>query len=371
MAGRTGKTKGSGTGQPPNTGQHPNKDLTTLPNSHNLEPGMMKSPCKEKVCVVSCQYDGDGDTGESIRCCLCSHWFHIDCINLSQDESNGFWSCFQCRTFPENIISLHEKVDSLNKVNKTLETIIQKQQSQIDEILKEKHETSAMLKSMEARLRELSHNLIPDWDSMCSDESQESIESEGELLIGDSLIRDIMATSDDLTIDSMSGAKFVDVKKKLKSINPKKTHFRSITVVCGTNDTTTKKDVTKIKDDFYAMLEVARTRADRVIVASIPPRTDDRADMAKIDTLNNAVREVCQNTATEFINNDNNFMYRDDSIDSSLLSPSDGLHLSPAGVNKLVANLGIENKAKANIGNGPTSRWYHKKHFKCTSSKQG
>ncbi len=44
--------------------------------------------------------------------------------------------------------------------------------------------------------------------------------------------------------------------------------------------------------------------------------------------------------SVHFVNNDNSFRYRDESPDTSVLLPGDGLHLTAIGTKRILANLG-------------------------------
>ncbi len=58
-----------------------------------------------------------------------------------------------------------------------------------------------------------------------------------------------------------------------------------------------------------------------------------------------------------FVNNDNNFIYRDNTSDQSLLLLSDNLHLTAIGTARLLNNLCLADMALNRLGRGPSSRW--------------
>lgn len=92
-------------------------------------------------------------------------------------------------------------------------------------------------------------------------------------------------------------------------------------------------------------MDVAKVLADQVYLSSILPRADDKADMIKIDTINQPLTTTANNLDVDFINHDSNFGYWDDTIDESLLYPSDKLHLSFEGVTRLILNLNLQQMA--------------------------
>ena len=198
--------------------------------------------------------------------------------------------------------------------------------------------------------------ILPDADDTDDeDDDAADVEPTGTLLVGDSLLRDVVATDDTLTVDSTGGAQINTVCKKLGTINPRRKKYDTIITVIGTNDASTKKAPEKICSEFKALLAVVQPLASNVVVSSIPPRDDARVDPGKIDKINQLLVPILNDAGVRFVNNDTNFRYRDNSLDSSLLL-ADKLHLSSAGVNKLLLNLGISDKAKARQALRPDKR---------------
>ena len=186
-------------------------------------------------------------------------------------------------------------------------------------------------------------------DDEDEDETDEGCIPEGSIVIGDSLLRNIESTCDDLKVECINGAKYCNLKKSLKKINPRKDKVANLYIVCGTNDCATKKPCEKIVEDCTTILQLAKERATNVYLSSVMPRIDEKADAQKIETLNQLLMTTCNDLDIDFINNDQNFRYRNNSIDESLLLPGDGLHLSEQGVNKLISNLDLKDKIKANF----------------------
>ena len=192
-----------------------------------------------------------------------------------------------------------------------------------------------------------------------SDNEDDVLEAQGDLLIGDSLIRDIQPVSRSLTVESHGGARFNDLRRCIKTIKPYKRRYKNIYIVCGTNDISTKKSVDRTTKECEKLLDAAKTIADKVHLSSILPRTDEHSHTEKIASLNEELAKLAGSKEVSFINSDQNFTYRDGTVDSSLLSPTDGLHLSSQGVAKLLQNLKIQKDAKA-ATESPAKRWHHK-----------
>ncbi len=107
------------------------------------------------------------------------------------------------------------------------------------------------------------------------------------------------------------------------------------------------------------MIIASKSKAVKVYLSSILPRSDERADMVKIDTLKQMITILANEEGVEFINNDKKFRYRDDIIDEQMLLPGDQLHMTNAGITRLLNNLGLSEMAESKLGNGPTNRWQH------------
>ena len=121
------------------------------------------------------------------------------------------------------------------------------------------------------------------------------------------------------------------MRKTIKKLPPRKCK-KKIVCVIGTNDAASKKPTERIANECEIMVQEALKRAETVILSSIPPRQDDHVDMEKMDAINEHFRNIAEtNCDVEFVNHDKNFKYQDGSIDRSMLSPGDLLHLSAKG----------------------------------------
>ena len=314
------------------------------PAQHDANPTQQKTTDPSKVCIDSCRYEGKtlgaARNAGHVFCSLCFHSYHKDCIGYPSNPV-AFWPCPFCRNLAAEVKDLHTKLNTVMSQNISLMELVTQQQTILNK-----------LTSVETKVTALSSNLIP--DDLSEDEDElEDAEAEGDLLIGDSLIRDVTPTDDSLTVDSISGATFNVIQKKIATINPRKRRYQRLFIVAGTNDTSTKKPSEKIVSDCKSTLLAAKKVASTVVLSSIPPRTDNRADKNKIDNVNLLTMALANDEDVTFTNNDNNFHFRDNTVDSSLLLP-DHLHLSNCGTTKLLANLGLSEKAKIRDYRKPT-----------------
>ena len=303
----------------------------------------LKASDASRTCIEGCKFDGKttgaARTAGHVYCSLCYHYYHKDCIKVTCDV-NVFWPCPSCRNLAADVKSLHSKLDSVVSLNQSLMDMITKQQVMLNTLM-----------SVESKVSTLSDKLIPEHD-LSDDETEEDAEPEGDLLIGDSLLRDVVPSADSLTVDSVSGATLSIIRKRLLSINPRKKRYQRVLIVAGTNDTASKRPTERIGKDCEATIVAAKRIAPNVVLSSVPPRCDDRANKEKVDNINQLFVTLANTDDVCFVNHDNNFHFRDNSIDTSLLL-ADQLHLSSTGVTKLLSNLGLSDKTRART---------HKKH---------
>ena len=299
-----------------------------------------------KTCKEGCQLDGKPNTRNTsyVTCLLCSHNFHCICIGLTEIPV-GSWTCPHCRLLPADVTILKSQLSELMTQNAALLEMVTKQQISLN-----------CIQSLESKVTAVHTKMFPDaGDDSDNDEDEPDAEPSGTLLIGDSLLRDVMPTDSNLKVDSTGGAYIVNIKKKLRATNPKRRKYESVILVVGTNDASSKRPAEKISADFKNLITSAKSIATNVTVSSIPPREDNKVDREKLDTIHQMLIPITNEDGVKFINHDINFRYRDDSVDSNLLL-ADKLHLSTAGVDKLLLNLGLSGKAKARNGNRVTKR---------------
>jgi ribA/ribD-fused uncharacterized protein len=287
---------------------------------------------------------------------------------------------------PQTVQSLCEKLNALTEQNNKLNEVVLLNQKLLYDLLSQQSTTDTLitavrsdleilkdvkgdLKKVVTSVRKIAGPVESDEDdSDVEDEDEDEAEPKGTLLIGDSLVRSLQSTADDLQVTCLSGAKLNEIKKTIKKINTKKLKYSDIFIVGGTNDTATKKSAEKIAQEFQDLLQEAKPKAADVHVCSITPRTDANANISKIDNINQLLSTVANNLQVNFVNNDNNFKYQNGTIDETALLTADGLHLSAAGSSKLLLNMKLQEKAKVSFGYGPVSRWQEDSPGKNTAS---
>ena len=328
----------------------------------NTVSAMEKNTKEDKICHTNCKHLGSNPKTRSlsaISCWLCCHQYHSDCVDC--DDPKSAWTCPICRLMPDTVNSLASKLDQILKQNSDLINMMQKQQEEIN-VLKDISQNSqrevmahdTYMKLAVSQITDAKQNTNDRDDDSDSDTDDDDVEPSGMLLVGDSLIRNVKSTCDNLKVSCLNGAKFHDLKKFLKRINPKRKKYTDIVIICGTNDLSTKKPADKIAMNCKSVLQLALERANNVRLSSVLPRNDDKADHQKLDNLNQLLVTIAEELNVTFINNSKNFLCQDGSIVETMLL-SDGLHLSQQGVKKLLQNLSLHEKTKTEFGIMPKS----------------
>ena len=292
-------------------------------------------------------------TPDMASCLICQQKFHPVCIS-SQDftPNQGSWTCIKCRNIAADLQHIRSSVAMLHSMLQKQIDMSANIAGQLSKQIAECNELKEQNSKLQRKLIkhsgfDMAELFSDDSDSSSSDrDSDDEIKITGHLLIGDSMLRDAETKSDDLTINSISGAQFTDVTKRLKSL---KTKYKVISIVCGTNDCATKSKEDKIVGHARKVVMAAKKKAETVQLCSVLPRLDQKVCITKIDSLNVQLKSLAEELNIIFINNDLNFRYRDNSPDEATLSPVDKLHLSTEGMNRLLKNLKVSEMSKVTM----------------------
>ena len=234
--------------------------------------------------------------------------------------------------------------------------IVESQEKALEDLKTQQHNSNEMLRSVSGEIMKIV--TVLDIDDMDNDDVSDEMDADqlkDILMLGDSMIRDVKATCEDLTVLSIGGAKICHLKKHLKSIKPKNKKYKRLLIICGTNEVSTNKTNDQIVKECDQLILLAKERAQEVHFSSILPRMDEKVEQNKIDALNQLLVPLCNSHQVKFINHDCNFKYRDNSIDETLLLPVDKLHLSFQGVKRLLQNLQLQEMAKPSMSPSTTT----------------
>ena len=178
-----------------------------------------KIPTVEKRPYVRPDICKDGCTGnvarkgkeiEFVRCCLCTKWYHADCLNLPENELAGVWSCMRCRFIADEVAEIRQTNLILMEQNNQILDIMREQRDQIQKFVSMQTQTSGFLKDIEGNVKDIHQNVCEEPES-----DDEYEEPEGIMVYGDSLIRDCESTDSDLTFER-TGPLITNMRKTIK-----------------------------------------------------------------------------------------------------------------------------------------------------------
>ena len=284
----------------------------------------------KKKCTISCEHDGQNPPTKSakhvawVRCCLCIHWYHPECVELPQEETKGVWSCPSCRGIANDVSTLKETVklllDIVRRNNTCLSDLMTKQVEQfnvIKHVIKQKCDVSV--------------------------QTNPPTQAKPSLLIGDSLIRNVKSKDKQLRIKSRV-PKLQDIENELKMFD----NLECIYIVNGTNDCNSSMEPAEVVEKFRSVITEAKKRSEKVVISSITPRTDKPEVLQKINTVNLLLIPLINEYNAQYVNNDDNFLYRNDTVDKSCLQ-LDECHLSHTGIVRLLKNLKLQDLAESTL----------------------
>ena len=120
-----------------------------------------------------------------------------------------------------------------------------------------------------------------------------------------------------------------------------KTHtINEIVIVGGTTKTMGDATTDDVRNEVSRLLRTAKSAAPSVKLSSVIPTKRRTTDIQRRNTLNDQLRATCEENNATFVDNDNNFTFRNGAVDNAAFA-NDGLHLSDSGVDRLVSNLGL------------------------------
>ena len=120
--------------------------------------------------------------------------------------------------------------------------------------------------------------------------------------------------------------------------------YKTIFLGPGSNNCSTNSPVEKTIDEYKQLLAIAKEKSESVVISSILPRNDNGTVNLKVREVNEKLKELSGEENVTFIDHDKNFRYGNGDHDDDLLL-LDQVHLSEKGVNRLLKNLGLQDRA--------------------------
>lgn len=295
---------------------------------------------------VQCICKGTGKSS-LIQCSWCQMWLHVTCVNLSEKETIGFWVCPTCRELPRTVLKISEQLDAVIKNNMDL---VRDTAAKIVRI----HELEAENKRLRDSVKSISTNNQDTEIHVCEEahlststptENSDVRKPKGTLLIGSSIIRDINKRRFECDTDPMCirGGKVNDISSAILHL-PENTNLENIIIQVGSNDCVSDDfDKDTFREEYCALVEIARSASDNVVISGICPRLDDKD--GHISAGNRILSKIAHDENLYFVDNDSCCRMKNKSINMRLYH-KDGVHLNLSGSYKLAENIGITCKTK-------------------------
>ncbi|XP_070576186.1 uncharacterized protein [Ptychodera flava] len=261
-------------------------------------------PSSETYCMLNCKYDRS-EKGNMIRCSLCLTWFHIDCLNINEEEANRFfWPCPSCRTLLSSVEKLNDNLSELRKENNKIASELaalrsdlsnmQTVNNQLTEQLRENTAINKDLESKNAALQEECRSLQDRCKHLRNEHASISTEKTKELnnfdnqypintptngfpqvprnnvtesalsssihtlFVGDSIIRDVSAKTRDSKVICQPGITIEQLRVHLRENYTGQAHPSEIILEVGTNDCSQKRSPESILADYKLLLKEAK-----------------------------------------------------------------------------------------------------------------
>ena len=321
-----------------------------------------------KYCFETCKFERNdkknGKQLEMIQCSSCHQWYHNDCVWLKKDACPEIWLCSECsKTYKE----MFQFKKCLSETITHLRDSLNRAYSEIDQRkveLKEAREECIKL-SNDSKLLSDEINALRIRIATIERDNQgkawQSFKNKRCLLIGDSLIRNIDEEKLVRTcVKEIPDGKVSDISHELvDSLEQEEPHGR-IFLCVGTHDCADPElDVAGVTRTYEKLIEeITNTgmQTSNIVVSSIPPRKDKEENQKRIEALNSSLKDMSARLQVTYVDNDLSFKLADGDINDGYLLPSDGLHLTKQGTNKLAKNLQLP--VKNNSSSDVTKAWH-------------
>ena len=295
------------------------------------------------MCLVSCLHGhNDKQDKDMIRCCVCAHWYHLECVKLPASEASGVWPCMECRQMPTTLKTLVDSVQNLTSVITHTMQKLQKNEEdrkqERDELLKDNATLRDTIATLNAKITQSSWSSFRSADKACT-----SNPSTPRVLLGSSIIRTIDEQKLDRTkVVCKPGAKIDDIKRELNNLP---SGYDEVTLVVGGNDCDSKhpRSADDIVKSYGSLIDSAKTKAKKVFISGLCPRLTSDATQEKIEAVNAGLTAACADNNVTFIDTNPMFRLQDGSINDGYLLP-DGVHLTRAATNKIAKCLDLKIK---------------------------
>ena len=150
------------------------------------------------------------------------------------------------------------------------------------------------------------------------------------LLCNTTLIDVCRHLEDDIEVTCLPDANLEDLQA---TINKDNQIYNNVYLV--TQPKFTGKEREALEFQYQKFLEASKAKASKVVVSSVLPISD-----INTEHLNRALKVLCQDAGSTFVDNDCNFKHMDGTINEDCFDEEKG-ELSEFGIKRLLRNLGL------------------------------
>ncbi len=361
--------------------------LTSSPVAQKKPPGKKEKRRSNgnsnscRYCIKNCKYNGKHKAA-MVQCHLCQIWAHYDCVGEKEADVVGIWTCLNCRYLARNmdkvlckVASLEASLKALQENNQLLVQLVKEQSAEFEnsrdvnralhtqvtslqEKLRHVTDNSEQLDQLTAQLTNLSDNVLQ-CDSSAKKEPAANHPTAPVLMLGDATIDGIhgVTTPDgrQVAVLARPEASFNDLSEEMRNAEITE-GVSELVLICGSSEAGSDDNLEQTKQDFVNLASKAKDLFRSVTIGSVlPPAKPEE----RVRRLNDMIRDACAHLDVTFVDNDKNFLFRDNSRDDAAFR-GDTDTLTRKGILRLMANVGLAVPrllAKSDVeGRAPGSR---------------
>ena len=292
-------------------------------------------------CMPMCVYQGQHADQDMVQCCLCTRWYHYECVALDTNH-DSFWPCPYCRTISAEIRTIKSNQqdfkESLNFLRKTitkLHSSLEVANRQLD------HKTIECdrMAQENAALRQRIDTLVTEQ----SKRNWEKFTTKKSLLVGDSTVKDIDERKlRNTKVICLQGGRIDTVHEVIQTRNEK---YDNVTLCVGSNDCTDEvEDLDTLIPKYKELISSTQrlvTHPKQIVVSSVLPRCKEPKVQEFIDDFNEDLEKLAMEKGATFVNNDREFKLLNRSPNAALFL-QDGIHPTYNAINCLAKNLQLD-----------------------------
>ena len=300
-------------------------------------------PSDAVCCTAECTYSGkrDGRTA-MVHCGMCMKDFHRKCLKIDPKD-NASYACSMCRLFPAQIAGLLSAMIELKTDMVTLKQSNDEMNRKLNSTENKYSELIQINTDLRAAVGQITQTVSSQaWQSFRNAATPETNKT---LLIGSSIIRDVDEDKlEHVEVRSYSGATVKEIHTEMHDINNK---YEKVIIVAGGNDCDTNgngRDISDVIVDYRGLITDCKKIAAEVSVATVCPRLKGPAVTERIDALNAGLQVLCSDENIAILDNEATFKLGNGAINDGYIMNKCKTHLTYAGTNALVKNLGLKPK---------------------------